>query len=310
MVSNDLRPGGPWRFDGEIAGRRTAVKEPLISARQLQKLAYWPSMVASAPAYPPLLPAMFSAPSNIYHPSSTAYPQPYATGHFQNLGHFPHHHQMAPAINAPPPNVTAGKWDLYQPPPPSNGFWFRPDDGSVQSSTSTSELAPSMTTLCTPYQSAKVELPLTSPSPPSCAFSTSPSNLSIHAAQYAQNTSAYHADASHSWIKVPPQQDRVPGFRTGPGTNNIRVRTREKYRMVYSDFQRLELEKEFCYNQFVASERKAQMSLNLGLTERQIKIWFQNRRAKQRRSVSKKTSKENPPKDPTMPLTTRPITCT
>lgn len=55
------------------------------------------------------------------------------------------------------------------------------------------------------------------------------------------------------------------------------MRTSEKYRMVYSDFQRLELEKEFRTSQFINSDRKSQLSSELQLTERQIKIWFQNR---------------------------------
>ncbi|EYC30576.1 hypothetical protein Y032_0005g2730 [Ancylostoma ceylanicum] len=80
-----------------------------------------------------------------------------------------------------------------------------------------------------------------------------------------------------------------PPYRTGPGTNNVRVRTSDKYRMVYSDYQRLELEKEFCTSTFVTSERKAELSSLLNLTERQIKIWFQNRRAKDRRDKHKKS---------------------
>ncbi|VDO05849.1 unnamed protein product [Haemonchus placei] len=59
--------------------------------------------------------------------------------------------------------------------------------------------------------------------------------------------------------------------------SDVRVRTSDKYRMVYSDYQRLELEKEFCTSTFVTSERKAELSTLLNLTERQIKIWFQNR---------------------------------
>lgn len=74
---------------------------------------------------------------------------------------------------------------------------------------------------------------------------------------------------------------------TGPGTNNVRVRTADKYRMVYSDYQRLELEKEFHTSAFITSERKSYLSTQLSLTERQIKIWFQNRRAKDRRDKQK-----------------------
>uniref|UniRef100_A0AC35GC58 Homeobox domain-containing protein n=1 Tax=Panagrolaimus sp. PS1159 TaxID=55785 RepID=A0AC35GC58_9BILA len=70
---------------------------------------------------------------------------------------------------------------------------------------------------------------------------------------------------------------RKPPHRTGPGTNNVRVRTQDTYRTVYSDRQRVELEKEFLSTQFINAARKAELAGQLDLTERQIKIWFQNR---------------------------------
>ncbi|KIH50736.1 homeobox domain protein [Ancylostoma duodenale] len=46
----------------------------------------------------------------------------------------------------------------------------------------------------------------------------------------------------------------------------------------YSDISWLPyLDTEFCTSTFVTSERKAELSSLLNLTERQIKIWFQNR---------------------------------
>lgn len=62
-----------------------------------------------------------------------------------------------------------------------------------------------------------------------------------------------------------------------------KTRTKDKYRVVYSDFQRLELEKEFCYNKFISIRRKSEIATMLNLSDRQVKIWFQNRRAKERR---------------------------
>lgn len=58
---------------------------------------------------------------------------------------------------------------------------------------------------------------------------------------------------------------------------DVRVRTQDTYRTVYSDRQRVELEKEFFTNQFINAGRKAELAGQLDLTERQIKIWFQNR---------------------------------
>ncbi|XP_029967353.1 homeobox protein CDX-1a [Salarias fasciatus] len=67
-----------------------------------------------------------------------------------------------------------------------------------------------------------------------------------------------------------------------------KTRTKDKYRVVYSDHQRLELEKEFQFNRYITMRRKSELSMALSLSERQVKIWFQNRRAKERKLNRKK----------------------
>ncbi|CDQ81877.1 unnamed protein product [Oncorhynchus mykiss] len=67
-----------------------------------------------------------------------------------------------------------------------------------------------------------------------------------------------------------------------------KTRTKDKYRVVYTDQQRLELEKEFQSSRYITIRRKTELSLGLGLSERQVKIWFQNRRAKERKITKKK----------------------
>ena len=49
-----------------------------------------------------------------------------------------------------------------------------------------------------------------------------------------------------------------------------RTRTKDKYRVVYSDHQRLELEKEFHYSRYITIRRKAELAQALNLTERQV----------------------------------------
>ncbi|KAK9869944.1 hypothetical protein WA026_006042 [Henosepilachna vigintioctopunctata] len=67
-----------------------------------------------------------------------------------------------------------------------------------------------------------------------------------------------------------------------------KTRTKDKYRVVYSDVQRVELEREFHFhNKYITIRRKAELAIILGLSERQIKIWFQNRRAKERKQLKK-----------------------
>lgn len=49
-----------------------------------------------------------------------------------------------------------------------------------------------------------------------------------------------------------------------------KTRTKDKYRVVYTDHQRLELEKEFHYSRYITIRRKAELAANLALSERQV----------------------------------------
>ena len=50
------------------------------------------------------------------------------------------------------------------------------------------------------------------------------------------------------------------------------IRTKDKYRAVYSDYQRLEMEKDFHYCRYIATRRKTELATLIGLSERQVQM--------------------------------------
>ncbi|XP_067280456.1 homeobox protein CDX-1b [Pseudorasbora parva] len=199
-------------------------------------------------------------PNSVRHPSLNLNPQNFVSAPPQYPDFTGYHH--VPGIANDPHHSQAGAWNPAYPPPREEWATYGPGPGA--SAPNTAQLGFS------PPEFSSVQ-----------ASGLLPSSISSSVGQLSPNSQRRNP---YDWMR-----------RSAPPSNSGgKTRTKDKYRVVYTDHQRLELEKEFHYSRYITIRRKAELATSLSLSERQVKIWFQNRRAKERKVNKKKMQQPQP----------------